>query len=187
MTVDQLKKQLQNANHSKESRDLHALLIIENKALFQKLFAIAQEVDNPISCKAMWVLEFVCRKDLTQLLPYLPEFIKTIQKVYLQPAVRPAAKICEYLIVEYYSQKPNKKVFSKLSKNSRAQIATCCFDWLIDPKVKVAAKAYSMTTLYRLGNDFDWIIPELKMNLEQNYASGSAAYKARARMILKKI
>ncbi|MGB3152866.1 MAG: adenylosuccinate lyase, partial [Maribacter sp.] len=61
-----------------------------------------------------------------------------------------------------------------------------CFDWLIGNH-KVAAKAYSMTCLLFLGRKFDWIHPELKLVLEQNYASGSAAYKARARMTLAKI
>ena len=41
-----------------------------------------------------------------------------------------------------------------------------------------------MTSLYLLGNKFEWIRPELQMILEQNYSLGSAAYKARARQIL---
>ena len=60
------------------------------------------------------------------------------------------------------------------------------FDWLIGNH-KVAAQAYSMTCLLLLGEKFDWIHPELKMILEQNYAVGSAAYKARARMTLAKL
>ena len=52
---------------------------------------------------------------------------------------------------------------------------------------KVAAKAYSMNTLYLLGKDFDWIHPELKRILEDNFHSGSAAFKARARHLLKKL
>jgi len=44
-----------------------------------------------------------------------------------------------------------------------------------------------MTCLLLLGRKFDWILPELKMVLEQNYENGSAAYKARARMTIEKI
>ncbi|WP_378176144.1 hypothetical protein [Aquimarina sp. SS2-1] len=44
-----------------------------------------------------------------------------------------------------------------------------------------------MTSLYLLGTEFDWVHPELKITLENNYHSGSAAYQARSRMILKKL
>ncbi|MFD2433102.1 hypothetical protein ACFSO9_05800 [Mesonia maritima] len=52
---------------------------------------------------------------------------------------------------------------------------------------KVAPQAYSMQTLYLLGKEVDWVHKELAMILQQNYASGSAGYKARSRKILKKI
>ena len=42
-----------------------------------------------------------------------------------------------------------------------------------------------MTTLLLLGKNIAWIHPELQLILKQNYESGSAAYKARARMTLK--
>lgn len=71
-------------------------------------------------------------------------------------------------------------------KNHLTQITTTCFDWLIGNQ-KVAAKAYSMTSLLMLGSKFDWIWPELRLILEQNYHNGSPAYQARARMTLAKL
>jgi len=44
-----------------------------------------------------------------------------------------------------------------------------------------------MQTLALLGQEFEWIHPELKAVLEQGYAGGSAGYKARARRILKNL
>ena len=44
-----------------------------------------------------------------------------------------------------------------------------------------------MRSLFLLGKQFDWIYPELKLTLEQDYAKHSAAYKAAARDILKQI
>ena len=52
---------------------------------------------------------------------------------------------------------------------------------------KVAPKAYSMTTLYLFGKEFNWIHPELAIILERDFYNESAAFKARARHILKKI
>jgi hypothetical protein len=95
------------------------------------------------------------------------------------------AKICEYLIVAYFRKK-DTDVKNVLTEKHLEEITSACFDWLIGNH-KVAAQAYSMTCLLLLGRKFDWIHPELKMVLEQNYSSGSAAYKARARLTLEKI
>ena len=187
MTIPDLKLLLEGINHSKEKRANGTKLVFKNPTLIPKLFKIANEVDTSISYRAMWLLEFVCREDLKQILPYLNTFTETNTKIYLHPSVRPAAKICEYLITEYYQKKTIPNLSEKLTKVTREKIVTSCFDWLIDPNMKVAAKAYCMTSLYLLGKEFEWIHPELKLILEQSYAEGSAAYKARSRMVLKKL
>ena len=58
---------------------------------------------------------------------------------------------------------------------------------VIDDQLKVAARAYSMTSLFHLGKDVNWVHDELQMVIEQNYATESVAYQARARIILKKL
>lgn len=187
MTIAELKIQLESVNHSREKRKTNSTMVIQNPELIPMLFTIAQEVNKPISCRAMWLLEFVCREDLQQILPYLNEMLQTIKLVKLDPAIRPAAKICEYLIVNYYSKNPIPKIHNTLTQHHKEFIAECCFDWMIDDTMKVAPKAYSMTSLYLLGNELNWIHEELSLILEQQYHTGSAAYKARARMVLEKI
>jgi hypothetical protein len=60
------------------------------------------------------------------------------------------------------------------------------FDYLITHQ-KVAAKAYSMKTLYLLGKEYHWIHPELATILEKDFNTSTAAFKARARHLLKKL
>ncbi|WP_232226276.1 hypothetical protein [Flavobacterium sp. ACAM 123] len=62
-----------------------------------------------------------------------------------------------------------------------------CFEWLIDEVLKVATKVYAVRTLFELGKKNNWIYPELKRILSDDYYKHSAAYKAVAREILKKI
>jgi len=52
---------------------------------------------------------------------------------------------------------------------------------------KVAPKAYSMSTLFLFGKDYDWVHPELKIILERDFSIQSAAFKARAKQILHKM
>ncbi len=162
-----------------------ACLVLDNPKLIDPLMAIAFTVDDPISSRACWVLEFTAKENLDYLFPFLDGFTSKLGSVHLDSSVRPMAKICEYLIKSYFSRTGNntQKV---LTPRHLEQITTACFDWLISDQ-KVAAKAYSMTCLLLLGQKFDWVHSELRLILEQNYAAGSAAYKARARMTLAKL
>ena len=185
MTVKELYQALDYVNHSREKRLQMANLILDNPGLVSHLIDIAYRYDDPISSRACWVLEFTAKEDLRYLDSHLDRFLEGIPKVHLDSSVRPIAKICEYLVLEFYKI-PRERNESKLSNSHLEQISTACFDWLIGEQ-KVAAKAYSMTCLYYLGRTFDWIRPELKMVLENNYPSGSAAYKARARHLLARL
>ncbi|WP_062057901.1 hypothetical protein [Aquimarina longa] len=180
-----LNEVLDKVNHSREKRASFANLILDNPALLPDLLTICSQVDNEKSCKASWGLEFLCKHTLEAIFPYLDELIGIIPKVYQHPAVRPMAKIVEYLTIAYYQEKETK-IRKFLTLKHREKITETCFDWLITDQ-KVAPKAYSITSLYLLGTEFDWIHPELKTILENNYNIGSAAYQARARMTLKKL
>lgn len=185
MNKAQLYKALDYVDHSREKRIGMAMLVSKNPSLLDYLFEIAFLVDDPISSKACWVIEFTAKENLSYLFPYLNRFTSNIHTLKLDSSVRPMAKICEYLVKTYFG-KTKKRVHEMVTEKHLEEITSACFDWLIGEH-KVAAQAYSMTCLLLLGRKFDWIHPELKMILEQNYAAGSAAYKARARLTLAKI
>lgn len=185
MTKEQLYEALNYVNHSREKRKQMAILVSKNSNLIAPLMDIAFDFDNPISMKACWVMEFTAKENLPYIFPYLDVFTSNIGKVHLDPAVRPMAKICEYLIKSYF-HKTVTKTKDVLTEEHLEKITAACFDWLIGEH-KVAAQAYSMTCLLLLGRKYEWINSELKIILEQNYTNGSAAYKARARLTLAKL
>ncbi|MBD0776611.1 adenylosuccinate lyase [Maribacter sp. ANRC-HE7] len=185
MTQDDLIKSLDYVNATREKRMHMAHLVLQKPELIEPLLQIAFKGKAPICNKACWILEFVLKKDLNPILPYIDIFTKNIHLLKLDSSVRPMAKICEIITKAYYSKKQNE-IKSVLTPKHLELIGSTCFDWLIG-EYKVAAKAYSMTSLLLLGRTFDWIHPELKMVLERNYASGSSAYKARARMTLERL
>lgn len=185
MTKNELLKSLDYVNHSREKRKMMAKLVSEKPFLVPFLLEIAVEDKTHISSKACWVLEFTAKENLPYIFPHIDVFTSFIGKLKLDSSIRPMAKICEYLILGYFKVK-DKDIRECLKETHLEAITTTCFDWLIEDH-KVATQAYSMTCLLLLGSKFDWIHPELKLLLEQNYAGGSAAYKARARMTLAKI
>ncbi len=176
---------LNYVNHSREKRMEMAQWVSNDPSSIGELFKIALENEDPISSRACWVLEFTAKENISIIFSYLDTITSHLSDINLDSSVRPMAKICEYLTTFYFSKIKNN-VQDTLTEIHLERITTACFDWLIGDH-KVAAKAYSMSSLYLLGLKFHWIHPELKMILEQNYAHGSAAYKARARMVLSKI
>ncbi|WP_323370448.1 adenylosuccinate lyase [Xanthomarina sp. F1114] len=172
-------------NHTRDKRLKYANLILDTPELLPNLLDILFDVDDKTSCRAAWVLEFVCADNLELLLPYLDVFTENINKVHLDPAVRPIAKICEYLAKAYFSKTANKVQLTLTNKHKELIVETC-FDYMINDE-KIAPKAYSMNTLFLFGNEFDWIHLELITIIERDYQIQSSGFKARARQILKKI
>jgi len=185
LTTAQLYIELNYVNHSLEKRLFYAHLMRNNPKLVPKLLEILFKVNDKISPRAAWVFEFMCNDDIETIIPYLNTFTKDLHKVHIDSAVRPVAKICE-LIAKAYTSKLDNKIKYALTEKQKEYIIETCFDYMINDE-KVAAKAYSMTTLFLLGKPYDWIYPELARILEEDFNKQSAAYKARARPILKKI
>ena len=185
MTKEMLNEALNYVNHSREKRLEMAKLMLGNPHLIAPLMEIAFDIKNPISFRACWVMEFTAKQKLEYLFPHLDVFVAHINHLQKDSAIRPMAKICEYLILSYFSKTKNSTQ-EVVTEMHLEKITACCFDWLIG-EYKVAAKAYAMTSLYLLGTKYDWVHPELQLVLEQNYPQGSAAYKARARHTFEKM
>lgn len=185
MTFQQLYSELNYVNHSREKRNYYANIVLNNPELLPTLLEVVFTVDDKISTRAAWLFEFVARENLEAILPHLDIFTEKMHTVHLDPAVRPVAKVAEYLIEAFYHKKPNQTQ-KKLTRKHREIITEACFDWMISDQ-KVAVKAYSMRSLYLLGSEFDWIHEELILILERDFASQSAGFKARARDLIKRM
>jgi len=185
MTKTELHSQLSYVNHSRENRLKYAHMVLDNLKLLPIVMDLCFDVEDKISFRAAWLLEFVVREQLDAILPYLDRFTEQIPTVKRDEAIRPMAKICEYLIMAYY-HKNNNATKKYLTKRHRERITELCFDYMITNQ-KIAPKAYSMNSLFLLGREFDWIHPELEIILERDLHMQSSGFKARAKYILKKI
>jgi len=185
LTREQLYNELNYVNHSREKRLYYALMMQNNPDLVPKLLDILFMVDDKISPRAAWVFEFMCNADIDIIIPYLNVFTENMHRVHLDSALRPVAKICE-LIAKAYTAKDDNKIKAVLTETHKERIIENCFDYMINDG-KVAPKAYGMSALFLLGKPYHWVYPELARILEDDFSKQSAAFKARARHILKKI
>jgi hypothetical protein len=179
----ELQLKLDYVNAYRENRLKAAQDIIDNKDYFDELVKICFSPSDKNNHKACWILEFVSYEKLIWLQPHLDSFFENGKHLKEESSIRPIAKVIQLLVKSHYKKEENCIILSE--ENLQDCIETS-FDWLIND-TKVATKAYSIRTLYILGNYYDWIHPELKIILEKDYAEHSPAYKAVAREVLKKI
>jgi hypothetical protein len=167
----------------RENRLNCAQEILENPSLFNELISICFSPEDKNNHKACWILEFTAYEKLEWLQPYLDFFFSNLKILKDESSIRPIAKVVQLLVTAHYKKDKNN---ISLSEENLQDCIEASFDWLIND-VKVATKAYSIRTLYILGNHYDWIHPELKTILEKDFGDHSAAYKAVAKEVLKKI
>lgn len=185
MTKAELISELDHVNHSKEKRTHYSNYFISHPQAVPVLLEVAFNSKIKTSYKAAWVLEFLCSSNIDHIAPHLDFFTKHLASVTFDSSKRPMAKICERIALDYY--KHNNRLLKKgLTPLFKERIIEACFDWMIQNE-KVAVKAYSMNALFLFGTDQDWIHPELLSILKKDFSMQSAAFRARARHILKKL
>jgi hypothetical protein len=75
----------------------------------------------------------------------------------------------------------------EIPEEFHGEIMNACFAFIEDPATPVAIKAFSLTILYNLSEQYPEIKSELQLIIEERLATETAAFKARARKILGKL
>lgn len=184
MDLDFLISVLNNVDNAKrDNRKKASDIVLNNPDLFKYLVSLTFKVDDKISIRAAWVLEWICTHySIENILPHLDEFTQNISTIHFDSVVRPCAKICEHLAVAYTSKQENV-VKEFLTKQHIENIVETGVDWLITEQ-KIAVKAYTMQTLYLFGLEIDWIHPELEHIIKTKVIYQSKGTEARGRKIL---
>jgi len=130
-------------------------------------------------------MELVLEEKQELLFPHLDYFFKNFTLFTNDAAFRSISKITLFLSQYHIKMWESNEVF--LKEDQLQSILELSFDKILNPQTKVAAMVYLIKSLYYLGKEIDWIHPELKLILLQDYPKYSAAYKAAAREVLRKI
>lgn len=174
------------SNAKRIYRDKASKFVIDYPETFPFLIELAFDTKNHSSVKAAWVLELVCHENLNSIEPFIDFFIDNLQKIKAESALRPIAKICNFLLNGNYYQPKKDKINTNLTEEQRVKIIESNFDWLIEDH-KIASQVFAMDNLYFLSKNYKWISDELKLALQKDYPFKSAGYQAHARKILKEL
>jgi hypothetical protein len=173
--------QIANSTAHRPIRDLLSGMVFSNHNLLAEMIEMALNTQDKDHYKACWSLELVLERHISWLGPYLDGFCTTLPLYRHEGAIRSVSKMCLFAVLH------NKKHPGFLNTKQQAAFTEACFDWLIDPNGKVAAKAYAMRALYILGKKEAWIYPELHRILSEDFSKHTAAYKAAAKETLAKL
>lgn len=185
MTKEELHISLNSGRISKSQIDVLVSQLEKVPQLTEELFNEVLLEDKIGTFNASWTFDHLMRKKLNYLLPFFENFANGLSKLQTESCIRPIAHVCE-MVCEAYFKKNNPDFTQNITDDQLEKILTSCFDWLIGP-MNMAPKVFAMTSLYYLGLKFDWVHPELKLVLEDSYASGTTGYKNRAKKTLDKL
>lgn len=169
--------QIAKSSAHRKSRDDNKNFIFENPSYLFDLTKIAFNTKDKNHHKACWVLELICEEKMELFVPFINSFCEVLSHYKIDPALRPTAKICLFLVI-------NKKV--RLTKLQEEKIIETCLDRLIITDLAATA-AYSMRALYELGKKYDWVNKELKEVLSRDFSNQTPSYKFAVKDILKRL
>jgi len=178
-------KILEEGSHKLEYRDVLVKACLENTSWISILLNNMRSIHDENSNFSARTFELVCKKNLAVIIPHLDTFFELLPIVILDGVTRPCSKICELLMIEYFS-KCNDQFLNSITTIHQEKIIEAGFDWMITNK-PIAIQAYTMQTLYLLGTKYDWIHKELALLIEKDIPTGSTGYKNRGRKVLKAI
>jgi hypothetical protein len=160
-------------SYSKEMALLVSEYACASKNNFEELVKCFLNNDYRIAQRAAWSLAWAARKKPEMITPYLETLVNQLGRKDVHSAViRNSVRILEAV---------------EIPEHLHGAVMKNCFEYIENHETPIAIKAFSLTTLFNLSKIYKDIQPELKMIIETLYPNESAAFKGRAKLILKKL
>lgn len=175
----ELIKQLSGTIGKTKVLELSQILKQQQFAL-RDLIDVTFNADKDIAFRAAWVLENVFLENPVAYQPDIEYLLSHVNEVKHPSCQRHYAKILMHIT----DPKVPAAIKDKVSGYDMGPIIEQCFDWMIDPKIKIAVKCFSSEVLSNLRKRYPWINEELKNQVEFLMRNGSAGIQSRGRKIL---
>ncbi len=159
------------AEHSKAQTNKIVQWIGNNQKRFDELFKLFLNDEYRVVQRAVWPLSYCVISHPSLIKKHFSKLVKNLQKPNPGDAVkRNTLRLLQHIPI------PEK---------FHGAVMNTCFDYISDPEEKVAMKAFSLTILQNLGRDYPEIRQELKTIIEDRWDYETAAFRSRAKKILK--
>ena len=182
LTNNQLIKEL-SADPTKGFIERLAVTLREQHYNIDHLTDLTFHPDAQVGFRAAWLLDTMILAAPELYIGNLEYFIKRMGEVTNASCKRHYTRIMMNLTA------PNapEAIKAKLASLDLEVVVEQCFDWIIDPKVKVAVKVFAADTLFNLCGRYDWIKEELTNQVQFMMRDGGAAIQSRGKKLLKSL
>jgi len=164
---------LKEKNHSKQQ----ALKISEYACSSPKYFAALMQCflsnEYRLAQRAAWSVNCSAQKNSNLIQTYIKDLIQQLARKDVHDAViRNSVRILQKI---------------KIPEEFHGELMNNCFAFIESNTTPVAIKAFSLTVLSNLSETYPEIKNELKLVIEERWNNETAAFKSRARQILRKL
>jgi hypothetical protein len=145
-----------------------------------KVIDITFHPDTQVGFRAAWLLDTTVLANPVRYVNNLEYFVTRMAQVTNPSCKRHYTRI----MMNLTAPGAPEAIRLKLASIDMEKVVEQCFDWLIDPKVKVAVKVFAADTLFNLCNRYDWIKDELANQVEFMLRDGGPAIQVRGKKLL---
>jgi hypothetical protein len=161
------------AEHSKAQTNKIIKWIGSDQKRFDELFNLFLNDEYRVIQRAAWPLSYCVINHPQLIKKHFTKLIKNLHKPKLHDAVkRNTVRLLEHISI------PEK---------FHGEVMNICFGYISDPREKAAVKAFSLTVLQNFCHKYPEIRQELKTIIEDRWDYETAAFRSRAKKILKEL
>lgn len=164
---------LLSEEHSKKQTDRIVKYIGHDKDRFATLIQLFFKGEYRITQRAAWPLSYCVRSYPALIDPYYGQLLDNLGRKDIHVAViRNTVRLLQDV---------------SIPKRWHGRVMSICFDFVADPETPIAVKAFALTIVSNLSQDYPEIRGELKLVIEAQWDQATPAFRSRARKILKAI
>lgn len=159
--------------HSKSQCNKIVDWVGDSSERFNQLFYLFLNDEYRVTQRAAWPVSYCVERHPEFISKNFSRLLKNLERPKLHDAIkRNSIRLLQYV---------------DIPKKHQGAVMNICFQYLEAPHEAVAIKVFSLTVLGNLAKQYPEIIPEIKLLIEDQLSNQTAAFKARAKMVLKQI
>ena len=145
----------------------------DNQQRFDELFYLFLHDEYRVVQRAAWPLSSSVIKNPVLIKKHFTKLIRNLSK----PGIHGSVKRNTIRLLQ----------FVHIPEKHHGEVMNICFNYISSPDEEVAVKAFSLTVLQNLARQYPEIKNELKLIIEEQWNFETAAFRSRAKKILKEI
>ena len=161
------------AEHSKATCNKIVKWVGSSQERFDELFDLFLHDEYRVVQRAAWPLSYIVIAHPLLIKKHFSRLIKNLHHSDLHDAVkRNTVRLLQHI---------------NIPKKFHGEVMNICFDYIASPGEAVAIKAFSLTILHNLSKQYPDIKRELKTIIEDRRDNESAAFRSRAKKIMREL